>query len=193
MAEIPHITDHGDQAVARLAQQFREGVSVPALVRIHAARLQALEDVFRDLLTKRWIDTAAGAQLDVLGKIVGQPREGRADDVYRIWLRARVRLNLGSGTPEDLLAIFSAITQGTATIVLEEQYPAAFVLKVGSTAVVDPVQLAAILRLARPAGVQAVLESATSNDPTSFACDPNGAGCGDVNNAATGGTLATAL
>lgn len=188
-----HIPDHQELAVARLTQQFRDGVSVPNLVRALTGGHQALEDAAFAVRASRAIDTAVGAQLDLLGRIVGQPREGRVDDVYRIWIRARVRLNRSSGTPEDLLAVFSSITQGSTAIVLEEQFPASFVLRVGSTSIIAPADLAALVRLAKAAGVRAIVESATTVDTTSFAFDSNGAGYGDVNDPAVGGTYATAI
>ncbi len=121
--------------------------------------------------------------LDTIGKIVGQPREGRDDETYRIWIRARVRLNKSGGTPEDILAVFAAITQGSTKIVLEEQFPAGIVVRIGSSSIVDPVALLAILQQAKAAGVQAILEAATSIDTTSFAFDPNGAGFGTASSA----------
>src|SRR5512133_111299 len=102
-----HITDHGDRAAARLLQQYRDGASIPALVRALSGGLQQVEDVLWDIRLRRAVSAAEGVQLDVLGRIVGQPREGRTDAVYRIWILARVRLNKGSGRPEDLLGVFA--------------------------------------------------------------------------------------
>jgi hypothetical protein len=193
MGTPSHILDHQERAVARLTQQFRDGVSVPNLVRALTGGLQEIEDAVHAIRASRAIGVATGAQLDLIGRIVGQPREGRVDDVYRIWLRARVRVNRGSGTPEDLLSVFASVTQGSTAIVLEEQFPAGFVLRVGSTSIIDPAELAALLRLARVAGVYAIVESATTIDTTSFAFDSNGAGYGDVNDPGAGGTYATAI
>ncbi len=193
MTSPSHILDHGDQAVARLLEQFRSGATMPALVRALAAQAQDVEDSLWDVLVLRRLSDASGAQLDVLGRIVGQPREGRSDADYVLWLRARVRINLGSGRGDDLLAAFSLVMQGTTTLQLVEQFPAGLVLRVGSAAVVDPTQAAAILQLAKAAGVQAILEAATTIDTTSFAFDTNGAGFGDATNSAIGGTFAGAF
>jgi hypothetical protein len=192
MGTPSHILDHQERAVARLTQQFRDGASVPNLVRALTGGLQEIEDAVHAIRASRAIGIATGAQLDLIGRIVGQPREGRGDDVYRIWLRARVRLNRSSGTPEDLLSVFASITQGSTTIVLEEQFPAGFVLRVGSTSIIEPAELAALVRLAKGAGVAAIVESATSDDPDSFAFEPNGAGFDD-GTGTIGGTLAEAF
>jgi hypothetical protein len=171
MGTPTHITDHADQAVARLLQQYREGVSVPALISALCAPLQELEDVLWDIRLRRAVATAEGAQLDVLGRIVGQPREGRTDPVYRIWILARVRLNKGSGRPEDILQIFAGITQGMTALDLEEQYPAAFVLRVGLSPGVAAQELASLLHLAKAGGVRAIVEAPNDVPANTFTLD----------------------
>jgi len=91
--------------------------------------IQAVEEGFQDLLTERAIDTAFGAQLDQLGVIVNQPRDGLSDDDYRRFIRARVAANRSSGVTEqliriaqllvgDLLATYQMVLWGTASYAL---------------------------------------------------------------------------
>src|SRR5262245_2616348 len=48
----------------------------------------SLEHALQQLLTERNVNTAIGAQLDLIGKIVGRPRAGVADDeIYRRYIR----------------------------------------------------------------------------------------------------------
>jgi hypothetical protein len=189
---IDHVTDHGAAAVARMTEALRASGSLTALARAHCLGLQQAEEALQGVLALRWLDTASGAQLDLLGRIVGQPRESRTDDVYRVWLRARVAINRTSGTPEDILRIFRAVIGGGATLVLEEQFPAGFVLRAGYGATLDAVQGAALLRYAKAAGVNAILETPLTDDPAAFAFDPNGAGFDD-GTAAVGGVWAEAF
>ena len=67
--------DHKELAISRLATQFRESTNLIAYIRALLIEADTLEQVFCDLLEKRWIDTAEGVQLDILGAIVGQSRE----------------------------------------------------------------------------------------------------------------------
>jgi len=67
--------DHKELAISRLVTQFRESTNLIEYIRALLVESNNLEEVFCDLLEKRWIDTAEGAQLDVLGAIVGQTRE----------------------------------------------------------------------------------------------------------------------
>lgn len=171
MGTPTHVNDHADRAAARLTQQFREGASVPALVRALSGGYQQLEDVLWDIRLRRAVGAAEGEQLDVLGRIVGQAREGRTDAVFRIWILARVRLNKGSGRPEDILTVFAAVTQGLTTLALEEQYPAAFVLRIGMSPAVSAAELATLLKSARAAAVYAILEAPNDVPANTFTLD----------------------
>ena len=66
--------NHKDLAESRLATQFRESTNLINYIRTLLVESDNLEQVYRDLLDKRWIDTAEGINLDIIGSIVGQPR-----------------------------------------------------------------------------------------------------------------------
>src|SRR5690349_3946784 len=86
-----------------------QGNNTEKLLAILATPFQSLENTLQDLLTKRSIDTAEGAQLDVIGKLVGQPRNGLDDDTYRRYCRARIATNRSNGTNENLITITDLI------------------------------------------------------------------------------------
>ncbi len=69
------IIDHKSLAVSRLATQYRDSVKLIDYIKALLYEADDLEQVFRDILEKRWIDTATGINLDILGSIVGQGRE----------------------------------------------------------------------------------------------------------------------
>jgi len=68
------VINHKELAIKRLAVEFRESTNLIAYIKTLLVEADTLEEVFQDLLEKRWIDTAEGVQLDVVGAIVGQPR-----------------------------------------------------------------------------------------------------------------------
>lgn len=68
------IIDHKALAISRLATQYRESANLIDYIRTLLLEADTLEEVYQDLLTERWLDTAVGVQLDILGAIVGQPR-----------------------------------------------------------------------------------------------------------------------
>lgn len=85
-------------------------------------QLQSIENVSMDVLAGIWPLTAVGDQLDVLGKIVGQPRGELTDEEYRIFILGRIYVNHMDGkVPEffELLEILGI----TETIYYHEAYP----------------------------------------------------------------------
>jgi hypothetical protein len=151
------ITDHAGRAVARLATQLRGKPKMQTLVRALARQAQEIEDAAWPILLET-VETAAGVQLDKLGRLVGQARSGRTDAGFRLWIRARVLLNRSSGTPEQILTLFTTLTAGSAArVVNEEQYPAGFVLRALGP-VDEPRALADVLHAAKLGGVRAILE-----------------------------------
>jgi hypothetical protein len=66
--------DHEALAVSRLATEYRESANLILYIKALLSEANTLEDVFQNIITKRWLVNATDAQLDVLGIIVGQPR-----------------------------------------------------------------------------------------------------------------------
>ena len=67
-------TDHGGIAWGNNLMQFRQSRQFECLVKSLFAPVNALHEVFYDLLYKRGVDTAEGKQLDGVGRIVGLTR-----------------------------------------------------------------------------------------------------------------------
>jgi hypothetical protein len=59
--------------------------------------------------TKRSIETGEGVVLDTIGAVIGQPRGGLSDDVYRRYLRARISANSSHGTVPHILRVLRLI------------------------------------------------------------------------------------
>jgi len=169
-----------------------------------AVQVQQLEDLFQAMLSLASIDDASGAQLQVIGRIVGELYTGEPDAIYRLRVRARIRANASSGDPDDLYAVFLACfgLAGTGQAEIIPGGTAQFVFRVlalpldGPTAAV----LFDLLSGAKVAGSRLVLEWPTVVSATGFCCgdadDPTadfGPGCGDTDDLTVGGALAGAL
>jgi len=163
---LTQITDHQAIACSRLVEQYRESVTVNALVALATAENQALENTL-------WADygitlpTAVGEQLDLLGSLVGQAREGMDDATYRLWIAARVLLNRSSGTGPQILAIMRCVVPSSATLTLIPYYPKAFTLKVGGAAV-DAGILSELLSAATEATTNGYLETLATPGAQAF-------------------------
>jgi hypothetical protein len=66
--------NHIEKALERLVTQFKESPNLKSYISNFLSESQNLEQVFQDLLNERWIETADGFQLNILGAIVGQSR-----------------------------------------------------------------------------------------------------------------------
>lgn len=183
MAELAQILDHADRAVARLIQKFRTKPKIQALVNALIAPFQTLEDDLWALYSERWLSTAEGVQLDVLGRIVGQSRAGASDDEYRIRIGARIRANLSSGTAEEVLAVFLALFGSDADLQLIELDGdlAEFALRVHTVLTQEEIDIALeFLRDCKADGVRAILkwQKQPTNESFGFA-NSGGLGFGD--------------
>jgi hypothetical protein len=178
---VPHtidpITDWQTRLRDRLASQFRDKPNLLAWVDAYAAQIQELETSGQLLLTITSIDDSEGSQLDVIGGIVGQGRAGETDVVYRLYLKARIRTNRSSGTPEEIYAVlrammptnsFSIVNSGTATLVAT--------IEEAIDALTAAVALDFLLD-AKDAGVRAILEWQPDEDEDMF-CFAGGTGLG---------------
>ena len=79
---IFNIEDYLSVARSRVTEQFRldedgqsGGIIFDKYLQLLLGGKIELQEVFRQLMQERSIDTAVGAQLDIIGDIVGQPRE----------------------------------------------------------------------------------------------------------------------
>ena len=135
-----------------------------------------LQEVFRQLMQERSLDTAVGVNLDNIGEIVGQPRtllsvdifeffgfQGvpnaggfgdffdpsvgavfydannprfgnitLTDDVYRIFIKAKIAKNSTHATPEEVME-FANFIFGTSGSTIQNEGGAAYTLLVGKT------------------------------------------------------------
>lgn len=159
--------DHVARAISRLCEQFRDKPNILALLSALVTPAIDLEAAFLQLLTERTVDTAQGAQLDVLGKLVGQPRNGLGDEDFRRYIRARIAMNQSDGLTEDLLTVARlVINDDAAAYRLDNQGIAALVLRIDDIDL--PNDLANIvisfLRDTVAAGVRIILELSPGGD-----------------------------
>jgi hypothetical protein len=123
MAQAPKISDYAARALLRLPQQFKSKPNLADFITATFWSLQDVENVAYDLLVLRWMKNAEGAQLDGIGEIVGEARQGNNDANYLERIYQRIFLNASKGTPETLISVLALITGGTL-IIYNEVWPA---------------------------------------------------------------------
>ena len=157
-----------------LLEQFKSKANVEGTIGAFAKQVQEAEDVLEQLLNDRTVDGAVGNQLDVLGRVVGQDRDGRDDATYRLFIKARIQINRGSGTPEQILTLARLLTNTdtSADISIIDEFPAFFVLEILEPVTEeDAAVIFELLNIARPAGVGAALQFTLTTSGATFTFD----------------------
>lgn len=194
---LTQILTHASDALAQLARQYQAGggAQIVAMATGEGTRAQTIETALWQIYTETGISPNAsgftvstGAQLDLLGRLVGQPRGTLTDVDYTALLRATIRRLLSSGTIPDLIAIFSLMLPTTVlgSIVITESFPAAIILDLtGVTgSAFNPQAFDKVLQIAKAAGVRALLHYTYHTLPATFSfatVTNNPANAGDVN------------
>lgn len=143
-------TQHTEEMLDNRVEQFRDKSRFASLLSAFGSQIQDIEDALFQILSDTSIDSAAGMQLDGVGTIVGEERNGLSDADYRLRIKARVLANKSSGTIEDLLGICDVLGL-TATTVLEP-FPANVELE-STIAITNGFEVGRFLQSARAAGV----------------------------------------
>lgn len=152
---ITFTTAHLAEALANLITQFKDKPRLAALLSSYVDQIQQLETVFSELYSETNLENSVGEQLDGLGSIVGESRQGRGDTEYRNAINARILLNISNGTPEDIVAILLALVDPN-TIEIVEDYPGHFDVTIVDAITLDGPTLATLVQTAKPAGVRAI-------------------------------------
>jgi len=172
---LEHNTQHRQQARDLVIEQFKRSQRFNDWLGVYVDQIQDIEDALWDLYTKRGVDTAEGAQLDVLGVIVGQPRNGLDDTDYRTRIKVRIRLNRASGIADDIYDVFGLMLGNQiGAVSLQEAYPAGLIVQMNEYVDTSPAVLAEILREARGAGIDTSLVWLPSADGI-FECSSDAA------------------
>jgi hypothetical protein len=112
-----------EEAESLILHQFARSPRLKGLVRCLVKPLQDVLGTIEELHRGHYIDNAYGQRLEVLGEIVGQPRRSMNDDDYHAWIDVGIRLNQGSGTPEDVLAILNILYRLKPNFLMYEHRP----------------------------------------------------------------------
>jgi hypothetical protein len=180
----PGYRDHAAEMLARLPEQFRRKTDNPnhneKLLLAVAEQVQSLETACQQALIQRTIDRSIGAQLDDIGELVGERRNGLDQETYRRRLRARVAVHRSKGTIEDVIRVTNLVVFDDAARIRIQPLPIAGVIvhvegTVVSESVADTV-LFEFLQATVAAGVRVILESGTTPPATRFAFDGAGPG-----------------
>ena len=165
VTSIAPITDHIQQAIARLPQRFKDAVRQYSLtgvpdnlsaweVFLYATvqNAQDFEDICGEMLAGRSLTTAQGVNLDRLGEIVGVNRQGRSDADYLAAIYVGIARNYSEATPKDIQSIWKLIIVAE-DIQYIENYPAKFQLYLKIPTVANYPNIVDVTNAAKAVGV----------------------------------------
>ena len=180
--------------LARLITQYKNKPRLRALVQSYLDELDELAVAHEQLRVAFRLGDALGAQLDVLGRIVGAPRQGFDDSAYEQLIRAYIRAQKSEGKPEDIYAVFRILIAPGDLIVLDEYYPMAIVLRIASDVALNLGVLMKLLLMAKGQAVRVGLVYGRKTRVFKTAPGPSSVintqiGLGDISNASKGGLL----
>jgi hypothetical protein len=164
----------------KLYEQFKSKPNLDAIVQALAAQAQALEDAGQAGVMAMAIDPVTddpgssfywvgrAAQLDRIGRYVGQPRGGVVDATFRMYLRAAVAAHISRGTPEDIYQVLLALFPGSSLSYVPGNN-ASFELRIlAPTTDAEAVVALAFLGRSKDAGVRALLQTQEGSDAAMF-------------------------
>lgn len=171
--------DHVAEMIARLPGQFRSKDdaqnNVEKFLTAVGGSVQDLWQAMQHVLLLRTIESANGAQLDVLGKIVKEPRNGLDDETYRRRVRARIAVHRSKGTVEDLIKVTELVLLDDAVLIRVVPEPVgSVVIHLENAAIADTIAdtvLFGFLQAAAAAGVRVILHSGSADPADWFTLD----------------------
>lgn len=166
--------NHVGLMLARMPSQFRDKPRIRALIQALALGVQCLEDDMFGVLISTPLDVATGDALNQWGALVGEPRGGLSDEDYRVFIDARVLVNISEGTPDELIEIFRRITAPQISIIFRLYPKASFgiwVLRESFMGDNRARRVGSMMRDAKPGGTEMMLVESVSGF-FGFSADP---------------------
>lgn len=133
MSDINTITTHVADALDKQPEHSKGKTNNTLVLTAFATQIQELETAWFDLYVMRRLGDAEGVQLEILGRLVGQPRDGRSDADYERFINARIAANNSEGLISDFNRVARAVlNDATLEITYSVGYPAGLTMHIVS-------------------------------------------------------------
>lgn len=136
MVDVVQI-DHVEDGLGKLPAQWKNSKNFRGVLQSYLEQLNLTEQALLDIRDGFNVNTAIGAQLDIIGGYFGEPRAGRNDNDYRAALLSLISSSNGSGTPNQLMDLFGSLAN-TGEVKIWEHYPHGISLLASNGDDVDP-------------------------------------------------------
>lgn len=149
-------TDHVGKGLGLLTGDNRKK-NIKAIASVGLRQTQKIENAIFDVINSRLLDNAVGVQLDLWGKIVGQPRGNYGDTAYRAAIRIKILVNISKGRTSDLLKIIQSCVPDATAVYYWDTGNANYVVTVVGADTQEIIPLQVALSKADASGVGADL------------------------------------
>lgn len=155
---VTAVADWRQRLLARLYVQFKADPSWQLwCTDVLGPQFNDLEAATQSLFAILDIDSVGGPVLDMIGRLVGQPRAGVDDPTYRLYLKARIVANRSDGTAGAIYRVFDILSIGQS-LKLAPSRIKAFSLAIGGAITATQAAVAlAFLHDAKEAATRALL------------------------------------
>jgi len=160
------VPNHVERGLSLLLSQYKGRPLLTAWTVSYLKQVQLLDDATYATIISRFLERATNAQLDLIGKLVGEPRRDRDDALYRVFIAARIRVNRSTGLTRDIVDVLAIIYGGT--YVLIDQAPANLRLELLEIPELATADILEMLRDAKAGGVGLTLVVPTTAPETRF-------------------------
>lgn len=146
--QMQQITDYTALLQPRILSQYQQAKRLLGIMEAGTLQADQIEEALFQVRNGFFLATAVGVQLDTLGKIYRESRNGRTDSDYRDAIRLRAATAI-SGTPDEIILFLKNFVAGApADLEYQPEYPGKYVILTSDdsfgTGVLDSVSLAGV-------------------------------------------------
>lgn len=116
-----------DRIKKLLPEQYKDTANLNAILEVLASPFDDLKVVYNDLKNLLNLEDVEGAQLDLIGNLVGEKRNGREDAEYLIGIRFKIFKNTSKALVDDVVKALKFITQADL-VVYSDNPPASYTI-----------------------------------------------------------------
>lgn len=145
-----------------IPQQYKDTKNFNKILEIFSRPFDELDKVFADIKMLLNIDLAAGVQLDLIGDIIVEKRNGRNDDDYRIGIKFKIFKNTSRGLVSDVVKILKFLTNADL-VVYSDNPPAAYTIYTNGQNLNDDIQK--LMDKVSAAGVSVIVFASDGETP----------------------------
>jgi len=129
-----------------ILEQFKSSDNINAMIDLSMQQGNKIEQCLYEIKNNFYLDMAEGVQLDILGRVFNELRQGRIDADYRLALQEKGALNF-SGEPESIISILKS-TYGATYVNYRPDYPGKFYINTDAEithSILEPLAMAGVL------------------------------------------------